>query len=461
MASPKGLGNSMSKIVLIGAGSAVFTRGLVADLILLEDLGPWELGLVDPDPVALETAEGLSRRMVESRGAAVAISAALDRRDLLPGADVVDTTIGVGGRRAWETDVEIPRTYGVYQPVGDSILPGGISRAMRVIPVLVDVARDVQELCPAAWFFNYANPMTSSCWAIQEATGAPVVGLCHGVFHVERQLAEFLGIPPEELTSIAVGLNHLTFVFDLRRQGRDMWPVVRQKLEEERRAAPNGKGTYLGQTFADGFAAADNPFSWSLFEAYGAYPAVNDRHVVEFFPERFPGGEYYGLTLGVDAFSHAEIVAWGDERYAAMRRQALGEEPLDKSVFQRSAGEHEQLLYILRSIQRDERRIFSVNLPNRGAVPNLPADAVLEMPAAATATGLRPLQILDFPDPLAAIVSRRLASTRLTVEAALTGDRKLFVEALLMDGAVTDRGTAERMGEELLNAHRQYLPQFF
>ncbi len=449
----------MKKIVLIGAGSAVFTRGLVADLILLDDLGPWELGLVDIDPAALETAEGLSRQMVESRDAEITIQASTDRREVLPGADVVVSTVGVGGRRAWEIDVAIPRQYGIFQPVGDSVLPGGISRAMRVIPVLVDLAREVQELCPDAWFFNYANPMTANCWAIRIATGMPVVGLCHGVFHVERQLAELIGAPPEEVTSLFAGLNHLTFLFDLHWQGRDAWPIVREKLAEERRGSPNGHN--LGKTFAEGFRAEDNPFSWSLFEAYGAYPAVNDRHVVEFFPERFPGGRYPGgLTLGVDAFSHEEIIAWGDERYAAMRRQALEEEPLDERIFERSVGEHEQLLYILRSIERDERRIFSVNVPNRGAVPNLPDDAVLELPAAATATGLRPLQILDFPDPLAAIVTRKLSATRLTVEAALTGDRRLFVEAMLTDGAVTDREVAEKMGGEMLAAHRQYLPQF-
>lgn len=450
----------MSKIVLIGAGSAVFTRGLVADLILLEDLGPWELGLVDTDPAALETAEGLSRKMAESRGAPITIRAATDRRDLLPGADVVVSTVGVGGRRAWETDVAIPRKYGVFQPVGDSVLPGGISRAMRVIPVLVEVARDVQRLCPDAWFFNYANPMTANCWAIREATGVPVVGLCHGLFHVERQLAEFLGAPPEEITSLFCGLNHLTFITDLRWNGQDAWPLVREKLVAER-ASSNGPGVYLGRTFAEGFAAADNPFSWSIFDAYGAYPAVNDRHVVEFFPERFPNGDYHGLTLGIDAFSHAEIVAWGDERYAAMRRQALGEEPLDESIFQRTAGEHEQLLYILRSINQDERRVFSVNVPNNGAAPNLPADAILELPAAATATGMRPLQMLDFPDTLAGIIHRKLAPIRLTVAAALSGDRALFTEALLLDGAVTDRAVAEAMGEELLTAQKQYLPQFF
>jgi alpha-galactosidase len=444
------------KIVLIGAGSAMFTQGLVADMIQSPDLGPWELGLVDIDPQALETAEGLSRRMVEARGAEIAVSAATDRRDVLPGADVVVSTVGVGGRRAWETDVFIPRKYGVYQPVGDSVMPGGISRAMRMIPALVDVARDVKALCPEALFVNYSNPMTANCWAIRKAAGVPVVGLCHGVFDVERQLAGFIGAPPEEVTSLYAGLNHLTFIFDLRWRGRDAWPLVRARLAEELGELPDEMGAS-----SESFRAADNPFSWSLFETYGAYPAVNDRHVTEFFPERFPGGQYYGRTLGVDAFSLEGTIAWGDQIYADMRAQALGEKPLDEEVFERAEGEHEQLLAILHSIEYDERRVFSANLPNRGAVSNLPDDAILELPAAATVTGLRPLQILDFPDPLAAIITRKLTATLLTVEAALAGDRRLFVEALLADGAVTDPEVAREMAEELLEAHRQYLPNFF
>jgi len=144
-----------------------------------------------------------------------------------------------------------------------------------------------------------------------------------------------------------------------------------------------------------------------------------------------------------------------------MRAQALGEKPLDESVFERAEGEHEQLLDILRSIKYDERRVFSANLPNRGAVPNLPAEAVLELPAAATATGLRPLQIPDFPDPLAAIITHKITAAQLTVEAALAGDRRLFVEALLADGSVTDPEVARKMAEELLEAHREHLPNFF
>jgi len=468
----------MTKIVLIGAGSAMFTRGLVADLIQAPELGPWKLGLVDIDPTALETAEELCQRMVEAKGAKITIQASSDRCDVLPGADVVVTTIGVGGRRAWEADVFIPRKYGVYQPVGDTVMPGGISRALRMIPALVEIARDVESLCPDAWFFNYSNPMTANCWAIRKTVGVPVVGLCHGTFHVERQLAAFIGAPPGQVSSLFVGLNHLTFIFDLRWRGRDAWPLVRARLAQE--LGQPVEWETLGRRFpemgapvSDAFKgagafkaagapkAADNPFSWSLFETYGAYPAVNDRHVVEFFPERFPKGQYYGRTLGADVFSFEATIAHGDRIYADMRAQALRRQPLDERIFGRGPGEHEQLLDILRSIWGDKRQVFSVNLPNRGAVPNLPTEAVLELPAAATATGLRPLQVTDLPDPLAAIIVRKLAATQLTVEAALKGDRSLFVEALLADGAVTDPGVAAEMAEELLEAQRAYLPNFF
>jgi alpha-galactosidase len=447
------------KIVLIGAGSAVFTQGLVADLILTSDMGPWELGLVDIDPVALETAQGLSRRMVDARDAAITIQASTDRRDVLPGADVVVTTIGVGGRRGWEADVFIPRQYGVYQPVGDSVMPGGISRAMRMIPALVEIARDVGELCPGAWFFNYSNPLTANCWGVRQATGVPVVGLCHGTFRTEHELAALIGAPRDEVTSLYVGLNHMTLFIDLRWNGEDAWPLVRDRAAEELADGPDME--HLGRGFPAASTPALTPFTWSLFEAYGAYPGPNDRHVTEFFPERFPGGSYYGKTLGVDAYSLERTTAHGDRVYADMQARARGEAPLDERIFQRAAGEHEQLLDILRAIEGDQRRIFAANLPNRGAVPNLPNEAILEMPTVATAKGLRPLQIHDFPDTLAAIVTRKLAATRLTVEAALSGDRRLFVEALLADGAVTDHETARQMADDLLTAHREHLPQFF
>ena len=454
-------------IVIIGAGSTAFTTGLVTDLVLTPDMGPWELRLVDIDPEALETAAGLSRRMIDARGADTTIRSSVERRDLLPGADVVVCTIAVGGRRARELDVLIPRKYGVYQPVADTAMAGGISRAMRMVPALVDIARDVGELSPHAWFFNYANPMSVNCWAIRQATGVPVVGLCIGVFSVIRHLARIIGAPVDEVTALYAGVNHLTFIHELRWSGKDAWPLVRAKLardDEEAAEAtvaeiPGGDTTQAPVDWVP--TRSDNPFSWSLFDAYGAYPAVNDRHVVEFFPERFPGGRYYGKTLGVDAFSIESGIAHGDESYARMRAWASGKEPLDLSIFERRVGEHSKLLDILGSIDLDQRRIFAANVPNRGAVPSLPSDAVLELPAAATASGLRPLQMADFPATLAAIITRKIASIELTVEAALQGDRDLCIEALLTDGSVADPAIARALIDELLDAHRQYLPNFY
>ena len=438
------------KLVLIGAGSAMFTRGLVADMILATDMGPWELGLVDIDPEALEVAAKLSEHMIKSRGAPISVQASTDRRDILPNADVVVCTIGVGGRRAWEDDVFIPRQYGIYQPVGDTVMPGGISRAQRMIPSMVDIACDVAVLCPDAMFFNYSNPMTANCAAVRKVTGLNMVGLCHGTSGVQRQLASYGGMPPDEVTALFIGLNHLTFIFDLRWQGRDLWPQIREKIARER-AAPPAEGSFYTK----------NPFSWSLFERYGAYPSANDRHVVEFFPERFPKGQYFGKTLGVDAYSFEGTIAGGDRIYAEMRAQALGEQPVDEGIFHRASGEHEQLLAIIAALRSDSREVFAVNLPNRGTVPSLPDEAILECPAVATATGLLSLRIPEISPSLSAIFSRKLSATTLTVEAALTGNRDLFVEALLLDGAVTDTEVAQKLVNALLEAQRIYLPNYF
>ncbi|TET07899.1 alpha-glucosidase/alpha-galactosidase, partial [Candidatus Aerophobetes bacterium] len=149
------------KLVLIGAGSAMFTQGLIVDIIKEQSLGPWEIRLVDIDPEALKVAYNLAKKMVKAKDAHVVIKQSTDRKDLLSGADIVITTIGVGGRRAWEPDVFIPRKYGIYQPVGDTVGPGGISRAMRMIPEMKEIARDILKLCPDALFINYSNPMTA------------------------------------------------------------------------------------------------------------------------------------------------------------------------------------------------------------------------------------------------------------------------------------------------------------
>jgi alpha-galactosidase len=447
-------------LVLIGAGSAVFTRGLLADLISADDLGAWDIRLVDIDSTALGVAVRLAEQMVHARNAEgrITVQGSVNRREVLPGAEFVVTCVGVGGREGWLRDHETCMAHGIFQPVGDSVMPGGISRLLRTVPVMVEVAKDIVELAPEAFFFNYSNPMTANVAAMTKYAGASVVGLCHGMHHVQRELAEYIGAPFEQTSTLYAGINHLTFIYDFRWNGSDAWPLVAKKRESERAGGTSPDD--IGHIFNEGVRAAHNPFSWSLYDTYGAYPAANDRHVTEFFPQRWPAGAYYGKTLGVDAFSVPEILEWGQNRYLAMKAQADGEAPLDESIFDRSTGEQEQLIAIIRSVLHDSRQMFSVNMLNGGCVPGLPADAALEIPGVATGRGLRPVQVPDLSAPLTAILAQRVASVTLATEAAMTGDRSLVVEAIMADGSVTDPDRARRLTMALLQAQADYLPLF-
>ncbi len=451
------------KLVLIGAGSTVFTQRLVADLILSGESDRWELALVDIDPVTLKAVDALVRKMLLFKHVNFPIVSTIERREVLPGADFVVTTIAVGGRRGWELDIQVPRRHGIYQPVGDSVMPGGISRAMRMIPQMVAIAEDVARLCPAAHFFNYSNPMTAICRAIRLKTGVPVIGLCHGVHHVENELARFLGREEGSISSFGVGLNHLTFLMDIRCNGEDVKPLLRAKLDEQRPLLEQelrDKTSWPNGVTGRAPRYSDDPLSWSIFERYGVFPVAMDRHVAEFYPERFPNGCYYGHTLGVDAFSIDGRIALGDTWFDEMLAVARSKDPLPPSYFDNVPGESEQLVDIIRSLLEDRREVFSTNMPHGGAVPGLPPDAVLELPASATGQGFTPLQSAPLPPALVAKLASKIAAIEVTVQAALEGSVDLFVEALLADGAVTEPAAAAALARDLIEAHKAHLPQF-
>lgn len=437
-------------IVLIGAGSAMFTRGLIADLIRSGE--EVDLALVDIDPLALEVAERLAHKMVSLGRAPITVRADVDRRQVLAGATAVICTVGVGGRRAWEQDVFIPRQYGIYQPVGDTVGPGGTSRALRMIPAMVAIAEDVHELAPEALFFNYGNPMAPVCRAVRWVTGAPLVGLCHGVHHVAAYLAGVLDVDRERLSYTAAGLNHLTWFTEVSVDGRSAMPRLREIAQE------------LGHVDPDAHAIDEvmhnNPFSWRLCALFDAFPAVLDRHVVEFFPQFFAEGDYYGATLGIGAYSFEHTIAAGDAIYEAMRSDALSAEPLRPDYLERIGGEHEQVVEIIDSIRRNAGRVYSVNLPNHGQVPNLPPEAIVESPAVADASGLHALEVPPLSAGIVGTLCGRIAWVETVVEAALTANRDKVVQALVLDGVASSLDIAERLADELIEAQREYLPQF-
>jgi alpha-galactosidase len=436
----------MKTIVLLGVGSTYFTHGIVESLITKG--GEWDVRLVDIDPQSLEIATLLSQKLVDLYNAPVIISSSTDRVEMLPGADAVVSTIGVGGRKAWEKDVAIFRQFNIYQSTGDTYGAGGVSRALRTIPVLIDIARDIETLCPEALFINFTNPMTVNVWAIAQQTNVNIAGLCYGVTYYEHYLSHFIDVPWGDVQCRAVGVNHFTWITDFLYKGENAWPMVHQKLQ-------------LNES---------NPemqtHTWELFRMFDAFPCVGDGHICEFLPGWQGKGAYYGKTFGVDAgHGSFETYAAGFDRvYQEMADIAYGRVPVTKRVDDPTAvifRDEDLFIDVLNASMGGDAIFRTVNLPNAGQVSNLPLGAVLESTTFISAAGFEPLCFGNLPPGITAILMRILGTQALTVEAALQADRKLAVQALIAGETVRTEAEAEKVIDIILDTHRDYLPQFF
>jgi alpha-galactosidase len=309
---------------------------------------------------------------------------------------------------------------------------------------------------------NYSNPMSAIVRALRRHTTVPVTGLCMGTEETIVELAALAGVKRDTVTARWAGMNHLTWITEVRSNGADLWPALRSRVAGLRR---NGLDRESWASASSGRARVVNnkltmPFSWELFDEFGAFPAPMDRHVTEFFLERFPGGKYYGSTLGVDAYSFEKTIAVGDRIYDETITMAKHTGPVDKAKLLATTGEHEQALEIVDSFFYDRRRWYSANVPNDGIVTNLPPDAILEVPAVATQDGMVAPHIGEIPVPIASVLLRRLGAVEASVDAALTGNRKTMAEALILDGGVSDYATAVKLTEAVLKAQAEHLPQF-
>jgi alpha-galactosidase len=418
----------MPKIAFVGAGSTVFTRNLVADVLTHAELrDDTTFALMDIDPERLRTAEIVARGLIAAVGAGAAVEATTDRRAALDGADYVVTSFQVGGYRpATVIDFEVPKKYGLRQTIADTLGIGGIMRGLRTIPVLLDVCRDLEELSPDALLLNYVNPMAMLCWAVAEASPIRTVGLCHSVQGTAAQLADDLGLP--EVDYLVAGINHVAFFLRLEHDGADLYPALREVEPPEW-----------------------NRVRYELFRHFGYFVTESSEHFAEYSPWFIKDGRADLIeAFNVPLDEYPRRCERQIEQWDALRERIERGEPLD---VERS---HEYGADIIRACETGEPFAFNGNVPNRGLIDNLPADCCVEVPCIADADGITPQRVGALPRQLAALIQTNVNVQGLTVEAALTGRRDAVYQAAMLDphtGAELSMGEIRSLVDDLLEAH--------
>lgn len=422
------------RIVLIGAGSSEFGYNSVLDAANIGDLQGSNLVLHDISAERLEALGPLAKKIAEETGSGLEVEWTVDREEALDGADFVVLSIAIDRMNRWRKDWEIPFKHGIKQVIGENGGPGGLFHTLRNVPPVLEICTDIEDLCPDAVLFNYTNPVTRLCLAIDRYTDVEVVGLCHEVEHQMGHLAEVMGIPASILDGVSAGLNHFSWFLELRlTNGEDAYPMLDEAL---------GK-----------WDPAFQPLCRAMYDRFGLYPSTDDNHLGEYLayawdvcPEESRGFNW------IDRMEKS-----GAEKWLRVKRLIEGEEPLD--VRGRLSGE--RVMHIIAGIASNSRHLeYQVNLPNGGQVGNLIEGAVVESPALVDGSGVHPIHVGDLPEGLAALCNIQILVQDLAVEAAVNGDRGLALQAVLADPVVQDLEAGRRAFEELMEAHADLLPQF-
>jgi len=421
------------RTVLVGAGSAVFGYNSVLDAVNLPGLRGSNLVLHDIDEGRLHSMAGLARRMNEEAGADLEIEETTDRSEALDGADFVVLSIAVDRMRRWRMDWEIPFKLGIKQVIGENGGPGGLFHTMRMVPPVLGICHSIELHCPEALLLNYTNPVPRLCLAISRYTSVKAVGLCHEVEHEMRRLAPIIGVPTQLLDATSAGLNHFSWFKELRlKDGEDAYPLLERGLRDVK-----------------GF----QPLCRALYKKFGLYPSTDDNHAGEYLAyawEACPPRD-----RGFNWIDRME--AEGQRAWERINRLIEGKEEL--KIKGELSGEG-AIRIIEGVITNSGHTELQVNLPNEGQVPNLLPDAVVETPAIINRGGVHPIHVVELPAGLAAICNIQILIQNLAVEAAVHGDKKKALQAMLVDPVVQDNVAAEKAFNELFEAHRDLLPQF-
>lgn len=421
------------KIVYIGAGSLAFGPKLVSDAVLTPEIKGAHLVLMDIDAAALERNYRLTQKMNEINGNPLQLEQTTDRRQALQDADFVLISTATKRFEHWKHDMEIPQKYGIYQTKAETGGPGGISLILRNMPVLVDICRDVEQLAPNAWVLNYTNPVNAMMYGINRYTNVKWIGLCDGIFEIMDRYADLFDTPRENLDFKPAGINHCIWTQSLYRKdtGEDLLGQLPEKLA----ARPDVQ-----------------PLSQYLYRLFGLFPGPSDSEVGEFFAF---GREF----LEKPGFIYEERIAHKKKYDAKIRRMLDGSESLGQLGHVRSP--EIALDFMVDKVYGRELRRPSGIVENLGNIPNLPFDAIVEVPIVVDSGGLQPLKMPSLPDPLARYLTNLIQVQQLAVEAAMTGSRKLALTAMLLEPSAKSARDTEKMLEELLETHRSALPDYW
>lgn len=429
----------MAKIAMIGAGSTVFAKNLIGDILGYPELADSHIALMDIDADRLSTSERVAERINAHFGGKATITATTDRRAALVDADYVIVMVQIAGYKPGTViDFEIPKKYGLRQTIADTLGIGGIFRGLRTIPVLLDVCHDMEELCPSALLINYTNPMAMLCWAVSEWSFVKAVGLCHSVQGTASELCRDIGVPVEEVNYLCAGINHMAFYLRFERNGEDLYPQIRKVIE-------------------DGRVPKDNQVRYKMLEWLGYFVTESSEHFSEYCPyfiRRDSPELVEGLNIPLD-----EYIRRCEDQIAGWEKLRAGLESGEEVSVRRSS---EYGSTIIHSMETGNPSVVYGNVPNIGLIPNLLPGCCVEVPCLVDKNGLQPVPVGDLPPQLAGIISTNVSVQSLTVQAALTGNKDHVYQAAMLDPHTSQDLPLDKIKalcDDLFEAHGDWIPE--
>ncbi|MGQ0603477.1 MAG: alpha-glucosidase/alpha-galactosidase [Anaerolineales bacterium] len=436
----------MPKITFLGAGSTVFAKNLLGDILSFPELANSTISLMDIDSERLRTSEIVAHKVAEFFGAKPKIDATLDRRRALDGADYAISMFQVGGYKpSTVIDFDIPKKYGLRQTIADTLGIGGIMRTLRTIPVFLDICKDMEALCPDVTFLQYVNPMAMNCWAINRASKIKTVGLCHSVQGTAEQLAGDIGVPLDEVNYLCAGINHVAFYLKFERDGQDLYPLIRE-------AGRNGTFGRRDRNLAD-------KVRYEILKRTGYFVTESSEHFSEYTPwfikrDRPDLIEQYEVPLDEYPRRCEDNLADWEAQRAAFERGEL------EITHERS---HEYGSLIIHSMETGQPRVVYGNVANCNLIDNLPAGCTVEVPCVVDKNGVQPTRIGALPPHLAALMQTNVNVQSLAVEAALTRKREHIYHAAMLDPHTAAELSLDQIWalvDELIAAHGAMLPEY-